>query len=130
MSSTAVATPGAATQPNAIRALASALPADLSHSPLVGVLAVNLAAGLSALAARLLSLGLGDLRGHAGIGVDEAAWFGTAFNASTMFIGPLTVYLGAILGTRRVLLVCSVIFAIASACLPFAHSYSLLIALL
>ena len=81
-------------------------------------------AGLASLAARLLSLGLADLRGHLGIGVDEGAWIGTAFNASTMFIGPLTVYLGALLGARRVLLVCSGVFAIVSACLPFAHSYS------
>ena len=87
-------------------------------------------AGIARLAARLLSLGLADLRGHLGIGVDEGAWIGTAFNAATMFIGPLTVYLGALLGTRRVLLVCSVVFAIVSACLPFVHSYSLLIVLL
>ena len=49
---------------------------------------------------------------------------------STMFIGPLTVYLGAMLGARRVLLVCGGVFAIVSACLPFAHSYSVLIVLL
>jgi len=40
------------------------------------------------------------------------------------------VYLGAVLGTRRVLLVGSAVFAIVSACLPFVHSYSLLIVLL
>src|ERR1044071_3901700 len=110
--------------------LRSVLPADLAHSPLLGVFAVVMGAGTASLAARLLSLGLADLRGHLGIGVDEGAWIGTAFNASTMFIGPLTVYLGAMLGARRVLLVCSAIFAIVSACLPFAHSYSLLIVLL
>ena len=87
-------------------------------------------AGIATLAARFLSLGLADLRGHLGIGVDEGAWIGTAFNAATMFIGPLTVYLGALLGTRPVLLVCSGVFAIVSACLPFAHSYSVLILLL
>ena len=87
-------------------------------------------AGIATLAARFLSLGLADLRGHLGIGVDEGAWIGTAFNAATMFIGPLTVYLGALLGTRPVLLVCSGVFAIVSACLPFAHSYSMLILLM
>src|SRR5262249_8006189 len=130
MSTVAVATPGAVTRPDATRALASALPADLSHSPVLGILTVNIAAALSALAARLLSLGLADLRGHIGIGFDEGAWVSTAFNASTMFIGPLTVYLGAILGARSVLLICSVVFALSSACLPFAHSYTVLIALL
>jgi len=124
------ATADAVTQPDRIARLRSVLPADLSHSPLLGIVAVIMGAGLASLAARLLSLGLADLRGHLGIGVDEGAWISTAFNASTMFIGPLTVYLGPLLGTRRVLLVCSGVFAIASACLPFAHSYSVLIALL
>jgi DHA2 family multidrug resistance protein len=117
-------------KPDATRALASALPADLSHSPLLGILVVNMGAGVATLAARFLSLGLADLRGHLGIGVDEGAWIGTAFNAATMFIGPLTVYLGALLGTRPVLLVCSGVFAIVSACLPFAHSYRVLILLM
>src|SRR5262245_8480601 len=87
-------------------------------------------AGLSSLAARLLSLGLADLKGHAGIGFDEGAWIGTAFNTATVFIGPLTVFLGALLGARRILLVGSVVFAAVSAFLPFVHSYSLLIVLL
>src|SRR5262245_27467810 len=113
-----------------VAALRSVLPADLSHSPLLGVVAVVLGAATASLAARLLSLGLADLRGHLGIGVDEGAWISTAFNASTMFIGPLTVYLGALLGARRVLLVCGVVFSVVSACLPFAHSYSVLIVLL
>jgi DHA2 family multidrug resistance protein len=117
-------------KPDATRALASALPADLSHSPLLGILVVNMGAGVATLAARFLSLGLADLRGHLGIGVDEGAWIGTAFNAATMFIGPLTVYLGALLGTRPVLLVCFGVFAIVSTCLPFAPSYSVLILLM
>jgi DHA2 family multidrug resistance protein len=129
--SKALPTTGAAdAQPDRIAALRSMLPADLSHSPLVGILAVVMGAGIGSLAARLLSLGLADLRGHLGIGVDEGAWISTAFNAPTMLIGPLTVYLGAVLGPRRVLLVTCAIFATASACLPFAHSYSLLIVLL
>jgi MFS transporter, DHA2 family, multidrug resistance protein len=130
MSSASIAVTDPATTPAATRALASALPADLSHSPLLGILAVNMGAGIATLAARFLSLGLADLKGHNGIGVDEGAWIGTAFNAATMFIGPLTVYLGALLGTRPVLLICSGVFAIVSACLPFAHSYSVLILLM
>ena len=117
-------------KPDRIAALRSVLPADLSHSPLLGILGVIMGAGIASLAARLLSLGLADLRGHLGIGVDEGAWIGTAFNTATVFIGPLTVYLGALLGARRVLLVGCVVFATVSACLPFVHSYSLLIVLL
>ena len=130
MSSASIAVTGPGARPAGIGALASALPADLSHTPVVGILAVTLGAGLATLAGRFLSLGLADLKGHVGIGVDEGAWIGTAFNAATMFIGPLTVYLGGLLGARRVLLICTSVFAIASACLPFAHSYGLLILLL
>jgi DHA2 family multidrug resistance protein len=113
-----------------VAALRSVLPADLAHSPLLGVAAVVMGAGTASLAGRLLSLGLADLRGHLGIGIDEGAWIGTAFNASTMFIGPLTVYLGALLGARRVMLVCGVVFTVVSACLPFAPSYGVSIVLL
>ena len=130
MSNPAATAADAVIKPDRIAALRSVLPADLSHSPLLGIAAVVMGAGTSSLAARLLSLGLADLRGHMGISVDQGAWISTAFNASTMFIGPLTVYLGAMLGARRVLLVCSGVFAIVSACLPFAHSYPVLIVLL
>jgi DHA2 family multidrug resistance protein len=120
----------AVTPPDRIAALRSVLPADLSHSPLLGIVAVIMGAGIASLAGRLLSLGLADLRGHLGIGVDEGAWISTAFNAATLFIGPVTVYLGPLLGTRRVLLVSCGVFAIVSACLPFVDSYSVLIVLL
>jgi DHA2 family multidrug resistance protein len=42
----------------------------------------------------------------------------------------LTVYFGAMLGTRPVLLVCAGVFTLVSLYLPLVHSYSLLIALL
>jgi DHA2 family multidrug resistance protein len=109
---------------------AAALPADLSHSPVIGIVGVILGAGIVTLAGRLLSLGLADLKGNVGLGVDEGAWIGTAFNAAIMFIGPLTVYVGALLGTRPVLLVSAGVFALVSACLPLVHSYSLLMVLL
>jgi DHA2 family multidrug resistance protein len=129
MSTAALAAPSV-TKPDRIAAMRAALPADLAHSPLLGIAAVIIGAASGSLAARLLSLGLADFRGHLAIGVDEAAWISTAFNAPTMFIGPLTVYLGAILGPRRVLLACTLIFAISSACLPFVHGYRMAIALL
>ena len=47
-----------------------------------------------------------------------------------MFIGPFTVYLGGLLGPRRVLLFAAGLFAATSLYLPFIHSYSLLVAAL
>ena len=109
---------------------AATLPADLSHSPVLGVVGVILGAGIVTLAGRLLSLGTADLKGNVGLGVDEGAWLGSAFNVALMFIGPLTVYFGALLGTRSVLLVCAGLFTLVSLYLPLVHSYSLLIVLL
>jgi len=106
------------------------LPADLSHSPVLGIVGVILGAGIVTLAGRLLSLGLADLRGNVGLGFDEGAWIGSAFNVALMFIGPLTVYFGAMLGTRPVLLVCAGVFTLISLYLPLVHNYSLLIVLL
>lgn len=127
------ATPASIPRPEArggASSLAAALPADLSHSPLAGILGVILGAGIVTLAGRLLSLGLADLKGNVGISFDDGAWIGSAFNVALMFIGPFTVYLGGLLGPRRILLVSAAVFTLVSACLPLVHSYSLLIVLL
>ena len=109
------------------RGIAGAVPYDLSNSPLVGIVGVVLGAGIVTLAGRLLTLGLADLKGHVGIGFDEGAWISTSFNAALVFIGPMTVYLGGLLGPRRILLFCAGAFTLLSAFLPFVHSYSLLL---
>src|SRR5215510_15060751 len=98
MSATSIAVPAnrPASRP---AATASPFPADLSHSPLLGILGVLLGAGIVTLAGRLLTLGLADLKGNVGIGFDDGAWISTVFNTAIMFIGPLSVYVGALLGT-------------------------------
>jgi DHA2 family multidrug resistance protein len=111
-------------------AAAAAIPSEVSTRPLLGILGVVTGAGLVTLAGRLLGLGMADLRGHVGIGFDDGAWLDSAFNASLMFIGPFTVYLGGLLGPRRVLLFAAGLFAVTSLFLPLIHSYSLLVAAL
>jgi DHA2 family multidrug resistance protein len=111
-------------------AAAVAIPSEISTRPLVGILGVLIGAGLVTLTGRMLSLGLADLKGHLGISYDAGAWLDSAYNASIMFIGPFSVYLGGLLGPRRVLLFAAGIFAAACAFLPFIHSYSLLVAAL
>ena len=108
----------------------AALPIDLSHSPVLGIVGVILGAGIVTLMGRLIGLGLADLKGNVGIGFDDGAWISSAYNVALMFIGPFSVYLGALLGPRRVLLVCAGLFSLIAAYLPIVHSYSLLIALL
>ena len=105
-------------------------PATLSDSPLLGILGVLLGAAIVTITGRLLSLGLADLKGNVGIGFDEGTWISTAFNVALMFIGPFSVYLGGLLGPRRVLLISAWLFTLVCALLPLAHSYSLLIFLL
>ncbi len=108
-------------------ALAAAGPADLSKSPLVGILGVIMGAGIVTLVGRMVTLGLADLKGHVGISFDDGAWIGSAFNVGLMFIGPFTVYLGGLLGPRRVLLIAATAFTLICVYLPFIHNYSLLI---
>jgi len=112
------------------RAAAAAMPSEVSTRPLLGILGVVTGAGLVTLAGRMLSLGMADMKGHIGISFDDGAWLDSAFNASLMFIGPFTVYLGGLLGPRRVLLFAAGLFAVTSLFLPLIHSYSLLVAAL
>jgi MFS transporter, DHA2 family, multidrug resistance protein len=109
------------------RAIAAAEPADLSQSPLVGILGVVLGAGIVTLTGRMLTLGTADLKGSLGIGYDDGAWIGSAFNVALMFIGPFTVFLGGLLGPRKVLMIAATAFTAVCVYLPFIHNYSLLL---
>src|SRR3974390_2662469 len=108
-------------------ALSGVLPSELSHSPVLGILGVVMGAGIVTLAGRFISLGTADLKGSLGIGYDDGAWIGSAFNIALMFIGPFTVYLGGLLGARRVLLSAAASFTVICALLPLVHNYGLLI---
>jgi DHA2 family multidrug resistance protein len=94
---------------------------------LLGILGVITGAGIVTLTGRMISLGLADLKGHLGIGFDDGAWISSAFNIALMFIGPFTVYLGALMGPRRILFFTATSFTLICLFLPFIHSYSLLI---
>jgi len=96
----------------------------------LAVFGVLLGAMIATGMGRLLSVGLADLRGALHLGVDEASWLSTAFNAAMMFVGPFSVYLGGVLGARRVLLVCGALFTLISVLLPFASTLPIMLALL
>jgi DHA2 family multidrug resistance protein len=108
-------------------AIAGGMPAELSQSPLLGILGVVLGAGIVTLTGRMLTLGTADLKGSLGISVDDGAWIGSAYNVALMFIGPFTVYLGGLLGPRRVLRIAAISFTLLCLFLPLIHSYSLLL---
>jgi DHA2 family multidrug resistance protein len=95
----------------------------------VGVIAVLLGGLLSTLDGRLLTVALPDLRGALRLSVEEGAWVSTAYNMTIMFIGAFTVYLGALLGARRVLLAASAVYLAATIILPLASSYPAMLVL-
>jgi DHA2 family multidrug resistance protein len=109
------------------RVLAAAAPSELSKSPLLGILGVIMGAGIVTLAGRMITLGTADLKGHLGISFDDGAWISSAYNIALMFIGPFTVYLGALMGPRKILFFAATMFTLICAFLPLIHNYSLLI---
>src|SRR6202522_525659 len=107
--------------------LAKAAPSELSKSPLLGILGVIMGAGIVTLTGRMISLGLADLKGHLGISFDDGAWISSAYNMALMFIGPFTVFVGALMGPRKILFYAATVFTLICAFLPLVHNYSLLI---
>lgn len=114
---------------NASRLKLARLVASLHQNPYVGSLGVFLGAGIATLNGRSISVALPDLRGALGLGVDEASWIPTAYNMALMFIGPFSVYLGALLGPRRVLLYSATIFILCSILLPFSPNLQVMLCL-
>src|SRR5215467_5582095 len=101
----------------------------LNKNVYVGTFGVFLGAGLATLNGRMISVALPDLRGALGLGVDEASWISTAYNMALMFIGPFSVFLGGLLGARRVLLWAAAIFILCSILPPFSPNLRVMLCL-
>lgn len=95
----------------------------------VGVIAVLLGGLLSTLDGRLMTVALPDLRGALSLSAEEGAWISTSYNMTIMFIGAFTVYLGALLGARRVLLFASAVYLGTTILLPFTSTYAAMLGL-
>src|SRR5215470_8006702 len=109
------------------QATAAAMPSEISKSPLLGILGVIIGAGVVTLTGRMISLGLADLKGGLGFAFDDGSWISSSYNIALMFVGPFTVYVGALLGPRRVLFLAATTFTLICLVAPLIHSYSLLI---
>jgi DHA2 family multidrug resistance protein len=88
--------------------------------PYVGTLAVLLGSVISTLDNRITSFGLADVRGAVHAGFDEGAWISTAYTVGQMLVGPVSSWLGAVFGVRRVLLISAAVFAVSNGLLPFS----------
>ncbi|HEX3992525.1 MAG TPA: MFS transporter, partial [Acetobacteraceae bacterium] len=92
----------------------------MSPRPFIGVLAVLLGSILATLDSRITTFGLADVRGAVHASFDEGAWVTTALTVGQMLIGPVSPWLGAVFGVRRVLMVSATVFACSNFLLPFS----------
>jgi DHA2 family multidrug resistance protein len=100
---------------------------QISQHPLIGILAVFLGAFIVTLEGRITSLGLADIRGAVHAGYDEGAWITTANTVGQMLMCAPTVWLGVVLGVRRVLMASSCVQIVTSILLPFSPNLSFLL---
>jgi len=97
--------------------------------PWLGLAAVLLGTFISTLNGRLSTFGLADIRGAVHAGFDDGAWITTAQTVAQMFIAPVAIWIGAVYGPRRVLLVSAAAFAVISFVEPFSINLSMLLVL-
>lgn len=114
---------------SALPTLAAVPPFAQAPRPMIGVAAVLLGAVTATLFGRITTFGLADIRGAVHAGVDEGAWITTAATVGQMFMGILSVWLGAAFGARRVLMWGTATFGMACILIPLAPDLRTLIAL-
>jgi MFS transporter, DHA2 family, multidrug resistance protein len=95
-------------------------PQAISIRPYIGVLAVLLGSVISTLDSRITVFGLADLRGGIHASFDDGAWITTALTVGQMLVGPVSPWLGAVFGVRRVLMAATSIFCVSNLLLPFS----------
>jgi DHA2 family multidrug resistance protein len=88
--------------------------------PYVAILGVLVGTVISTLGGRITAFGLADIRGAIHADFDEGAWITTAFTTAQMLIAFPSVWLGMLVGARRVLLWAGAVYTIASLALPLS----------
>jgi len=114
----------------ATAAVAPATPAapPATSFPWLGLTAVLMGTFISTLNTRLSSLGLADIRGAVHAGFDEGAWISTSQTVAQMLVTLVAIWLGAIYGTRKVLMEAAAAFAVISILEPFSPNLQTLLA--
>lgn len=95
-----------------------------THHPILAVCAVLLGPFMVGFHSRLFGIGLVDLRGVFGLGVDEGAWLSTLATAPQIVLAPAVAWLAAAFGIRRVMVVPAFIYAVVSLLIPFARDFT------
>lgn len=100
----------------------------ITSRPLVGTIAVLLGSIISTLDSRITTFGLADVQGAVHAGFDEGAWITTAFTVGQMLIGPVSSWLGAVFGPRRLLMLGGGVFMISNLLLPLSPNLHFVLA--
>jgi MFS transporter, DHA2 family, multidrug resistance protein len=103
-------------------------PQAISVRPYIGVLAVLLGSVIATLDSRITVFGLADLRGGVHASFDDGAWITTALTVGQMLVGPVSPWLGAVFGVRRVLMVAGSVFGVSNLLLPFSPNLGTVLA--
>jgi MFS transporter, DHA2 family, multidrug resistance protein len=114
----------------ALPAGAAGSPATPAEQPIpwLGLGAVLLGTFISTLNGRFTTFGLGDIRGAVHAGFDDGAWITTAQTTAQMLVAPVAIWLGGVLGPRRVLLEAAVAYAVICFLEPFSTNLPMLLA--
>ena len=107
----------------------AALPPAPTKIPWLGLAAVLLGTFISTLNTRLSTFGLSDIRGAVHAGFDDGAWITTAQTMAQMFVCPIAIWMGTVLGPRQVLLEAALAFAAISLIEPFSPNLPMLLSL-
>lgn len=98
-------------------------------APLIAVTAVMIGTFTSILNSRLTDIGLADLRGAFGLGIDEASWIITAYITAEVAAIATTVWLRTHLSPAIGVMAGASMFSVFSLLAPFSPSLEILLAL-
>lgn len=108
---------------------AVARPWLIKFGPLIAVTAVMIGTFTSILNSRLTDIGLADLRGAFGLGLDEASWITTSYITAEVAAIATTVWLRTHLSPALGVMIGASLFSVFSLLAPFSPSLEVLLAL-
>lgn len=105
------------------------LPHGLSKQVIAGLLGIFVAAMMAGLNNRVGALGLVDVRGALGFGLDDASWITTAYTVGELIATPFATWFAITLSVRRFHRLMVTTCAVIALLMPFVHDLNLLIGL-
>ena len=98
-----------------------------SHNPWLIAVAVMAATFMEVLDTSVANVSLPHIAGNLSVTTNEATWVLTSYLVSNAIVLPMTGWLGALLGRKRLLIVCVALFTVASILCGMAPSLPFLI---